>query len=327
MKKYLDDLRDALKKTSLTTIEIEDIVNDYRDMIENALEEGLDPKNIEDKFGEVSTLAAALGSPKEKPEKSAEDTASPQKETEIGRYDVDDEKAFEMHVRCTHETIRYTKTDDEQLVVTIKNGNAADYEVSFKENILRLENLNTSGVLGSFMGAFKSGKRNTEFLIKVPKSINVERIKHHSVSGDMMMKDLDVVLMNVKTTSGDITIRGDKLGNVRINGVSGDLDMKATTASNVKFSMISGNASVESINLEETLEMSTVSGNIAIREVSCDTCYVSSVSGDVKGNEFYPKKVALKSVSGDIVIKNTEDKPIEVLRKKSVSGDIKIKNA
>ena len=69
--KYIEDLKIELSKTDLTDYEINEIIEDFQEMINEALEQGVEEKDFEAKFGSPKQLASELGTEyNEKQEKS-----------------------------------------------------------------------------------------------------------------------------------------------------------------------------------------------------------------------------------------------------------------
>ena len=60
MNKFLKDLEKELKKLKINTEEIKEILDDHKEMIESAQKEGLNDKQIEEKFGNPKKVASDI---------------------------------------------------------------------------------------------------------------------------------------------------------------------------------------------------------------------------------------------------------------------------
>jgi DUF4097 and DUF4098 domain-containing protein YvlB len=98
--------------------------------------------------------------------------------------------------------------------------------------------------------------------------------------------------------------------------------MKATS---FDVSLVNGDIEIEKAQVKGNMQFNSVSGDVELKEVECDTASFKTVSGDVEGKNFYVNELSLKSISGDVNIDN-DDKSREIIvkSKKTLSGDVKI---
>jgi len=316
----LNDLREELKKQKLTAQEIEDILKDHEEMIQTAIDEGLQEEELANKFGDPSKIAAELAE------------LGGQEETKKGASDAyetwksfDGEDTLDVRVEVVDEDIHYKPSENGKINVLYRGeGTLGQYELSYENKVLRLKAPKRSGFL-----SFLSRNKNTlDFIIEIPENVKITSVYQKSVNGDIRVDQMKTASFELSTVNGDALITKSSLGHTKWNGVNGDLNVTDVKMKSLKFSLVNGDLSVSRCEVEESLNVHTVSGDAKITDTTCGECGFHSVSGDITGEEFYPKKVSLKSVSGDILIKNKEDRGIEVARKKSVSGtvDIRIKN-
>ncbi len=317
MKKFLNDLREELKKQNLTDLEIEDILSDHEEMIQTAIDEGLSEEELAKKFGDPKKIAedlADLGAKKESPGSGAYESWK----------SFDPEDTLDVRTEMVDEDIRYRPSDNGKINVLYSGkGTIGQYELTYENKQLFLKAPKRSGIF-----SFLSRSKALDFIIEVPKDVRITSVFQKSVNGDVKVEDMKTASFELSTVNGDALINKSELGHAKMNGVNGDLHVTDTSMKSLKFSLVNGDLSMSGCDVKEALNVQTVSGDASIKDSTCAECGFHSVSGDIKGEEFYPKKVSLKSVSGDIIIKNKEDRGIEIVRKKSVSGtvDVRVEN-
>ena len=313
MKTYLNALRNALKKTDLTAVEIEDVLADHRDMIETAVKEGLREEDIEKRFGAPETVAEELSAGKKQEKK---DETPPWKSFDVG----DDFK--EVDIRLTGEAIKVKTVPGDRIEIRIDDEHDADgYDASYDDGVLTLRTPKVSSGLLSFLFSHKLAS----FTLALPKRVKLQSYSHKGVSGEALIKDLRTEHLMLSTTSGDTKLKDVEADDATFNSVSGDFDIRNLHANTLKVSLVSGDMTLEGVPALKRLDIHSVSGDAHIEDVVCESCHLGTVSGDIDGVEFYPEKVSLRSISGDIRIENKEKRDIEIVKKKTVSGNIVLK--
>ena len=317
MKKFLKDLEKELKKLHMNSKDITEIINDHKEMLEQALYDGLTDEEIINKFGDPKKLASELtGDSKENEEILT-------LENEFVLY-----KSFSAHgfknvrIAVVSEDTKYVTHSKDTIEVHFKNIEKPEkYQISYDNGLFVFGRENTRSL---FSRNFKSDL--SQIIFMVPKNIILHEFYFKTVSGDAEIRDVEAKSINIKTTSGDAKIENIKADNGNVNTVSGDYEFSNFKFSNLKLSSVSGDYDINSGIIEKDFSMNTVSGDFNIKEVFSGETSLKTVSGDIEGKEFYPEKVDLKSVSGDIIIENEDKtKEIKIGRKKSVSGEISIK--
>lgn len=316
MKKYLEDLRRELIKSDLTKEEIDEIMADHKEMISNAVEEGLSDEEIKQKFGKPSQVAKELADfNKEEPAKQ-EDL----KDFELLKsYEVNGD-SFSVDVNLVSDDIMYQLGSDSQIKVFYKGKGKIDkYEISYEKNEFRLSAPKRFG----FNISFGKGQ-GIDFLVELPRKVILDVLKQVTVSSDSELLNVNAKKLNIKTTSGDLEINRCTVEEFKLHTVSGDSEIKGSTFDNMILSSVSGDVSVKNTTIDNDFRCNSVSGDVEVIETSCVNFEVAAVSGDVNGKNFYPQKVIFKSISGDLNIDNEEKKYIEIVKKSSLSGDINI---
>ncbi len=313
MKTFLDDLRRELEKKNLRRDEIDDIIGDHRDMIQAAMEDGLQEADIEKTFGDPAAIAADI----------ADDTTDQSDEKHEGSdfiewFVVEPESLqLEINVDVIGDAISYQISEDQNIRVTY-NGikNIDKYSVTFKNGELKIKAPKISGLV--FMARRTSGA----ILIHVPKNVDVRRITQHGVNSDVTIKNINTASLDLNTTNGDVSITDSALGFVSMNSVNGDVTIDHLSAKEIKMSQVSGDTVFKDVTIKTVLKMNTVSGDIKLDNVKADVTHFQSVSGDVEGLEFYPDAISFNSVSGNLKLTNQAEHVITRLKTHTLSGTI-----
>ena len=318
MKKFLESLKTELQKLNVNSLGIEEIINDHRDMIESAIQTGLNEDEIISKFGDPKNLASELA--EQEPKKTDDDSGSEDEMVLRKLFKGVDDK-IKVFTELTFENITYQVSKDEDIHVFSKGlKNMDQYTVEFENNTLTLK-----GPRERIFGLINFGKKSGSIVVKIPNKQKVESLYNSGINSDVNLKGLTIESLTLKTINGKIMIEDAVCDQGKWHTVNGDVHVKSVKGGKLRSSQVSGDVSIQDVKLEGTLELDSVSGAIMIEDSTCARCDVKSVSGSLKGKEFYPLKLALRTVSGNILIENTLDKKIDVISKKSLSGDINIK--
>lgn len=327
MNKFLKDLERELIKLKVNAKEIVEILADHIEMMEAAKQEGLNEDEISDKFGDPVKVASELH---EDTKGNSFDFDLEEVES-IAEFDTDDYnfvKAFssvpnglDIDISFVSDDFILSDYDGEDIKVFEKGvKDIEDYEILLEDNLFVLKRKNTK----RFAISFNFGN-STDFLVLVPKGLKVGDFKYHSVSGDIVINSLSATKTRFKGTSSDIELSNVDLGEASINLVNGDIEICGLKAQFLEVSLVNGDIEIEKAKIKENISFNSVSGDVELRDVECDTAAFKTVSGDVEGVNFYVNEIKYKSVSGDLEIQN-EDKSrkINVISKKTLSGDINI---
>jgi hypothetical protein len=320
MKKYLEDLRNELMKKNLTSEEIEEIISDHVEMIGSAIDDGLSEEEIIEKFGDPKKLAEAISDFEEfeQEEKTVE-------KVEVSKYRL--WKSFEptgkflkVNVRLVSEKMIYQSVDVDDIEIHVLGEVELDkYELTYENDTLTIDAPRKIGLF--FM---QTKKEQVSFLILLPEHLVIDDFSHTTINSDVQFLNLKAKDFVANTTNGDMIIKDASLGDVKWHTVNGDIDVYQTKMNSLNTSHVSGDVVMHLVNIEKEFKMNTVSGDMKIKDSTCDHLELNTVSGDLKGLNFYPKSITLKSVSGDIDIKNKVEKEIVINKKKSISGKIRI---
>jgi len=104
--------------------------------------------------------------------------------------------------------------------------------------------------------------------------------------------------LTVKSTSGDVTVKGIN-GEVAVDVVSGGIHI--TDSNNVSSATtISGDVFVTNANVNGSINVTTVSGNMTLEQIKCRRLSGSVVSGEVHAKDVSCDNAELKSLSGSV---------------------------
>jgi hypothetical protein len=320
MKKYLEDLKKELNKRGLKDKDIEDILNDYTEMINQALQDGLDENDLEKKFGSPVKIAKEIAldeNGNDEPKKSSDDD-----EFKLWKsFDIKKE-SINLTIKLIDDDVMIKSTDDQKMSIHYSGAfNENQYELIVTDDEIKLTSPPLRGF--KFNQMFKSHKK-TSFLIFIPEELLIGTFVYTVVNSDLIIEDVKASNFNLSTTNGDIDIHRSYLGHFKINTVSGDVKCNKVYVDTVNSSQVSGDTIFDHCTINKHLKVNMVSGDVNLNHTTCDILDSSSVNGDINGVEFYPKKIDFKTLSGDINLKNNHRERIEIRKNGVFSGSVNI---
>ncbi|MFW5794761.1 MAG: DUF4097 family beta strand repeat-containing protein [Bacillota bacterium] len=288
MKTFLENLKKELTKQNINKETITEIINDHEEMIQSALDEGLDEDKITQKFGDPEKIAKEL--------KEIE----PEKKKYNNSYELiqafNSENINKIKVKLVSEDLKLEVADINQIEVYGKSVKANKYDIEIDSDCLNLTRKNdiTFGLLN-----FTSKSGN--FIIKLPRTKEFKNIQYKGTSGDIDIKEIISEEYDIKNTSGDIDIKQIQTNIFNIKNISGDIEITKSNIYNLTISVVSGDIDIETTTIAQNLKINSVSGDTEIENSSTKELLYNSVSGDFKGKEYYPENVIFKSITGDIL--------------------------
>ncbi|MCK7488147.1 MAG: DUF4097 family beta strand repeat-containing protein [Bacillus subtilis] len=316
MKTYLDALRRELERRHLKQNDIDDIIADHTEMIQTAISEGLSESEIKAKFGDPSHVAADLADFSEPNEAQVASTEG----YSVWKSFAVTDREIAIVVNLVSEDIIYqTSTAAELQIMATKKVNLDDYTAVLEQGQLTIKAPKERGFV-----FLRRDRLEPSFIVSIPNNLEIQKIQHTSVNSDIHFIRVRAGGVELHTTNGDIKIESSSFQKTKWNTVNGDILIENASLQSLHSVSVSGDVRFSDVRVAADLRFDTVSGDIELVKTECVDAELSSVSGDLSGRDFYPKRVSLKSVSGDIVIKNTMPTDIDVLRQSSVSGDIRI---
>lgn len=326
MKNYLKNLEKELKKLKISDIEIEEIMKDHQEMLEEAKSDGVTDEDLNLKFGSPDVIANQIYKDNFEA-KFSKEVKSDIDNNEFEEYDLFEafpvsEGLDKFSIALVSEDLIYIPYDGNSLQVFARNlKNPEDYTITLEDGVFTLKT-QKKGLFGFSFGH----KETPDFVIKVPKTLVINKFTVETVSSDMEMDSIKANNVIYKTTSGDLNATNISAQEIiKLTSVSGDFEVKGLKSEALEISLVSGDIDLENAKIIKNIIINTVSGDAEFKDVTCEHLSLRTVSGDFEGEEVYPDSLELKSVSGDIEISNSQqDKEIVVTSKKSVSGEISI---
>ncbi len=328
MKKFLKDLEKELKKLKINSKDIEEILEDHKEMIEAAKSEGLNDEQLEEKFGNPVNVAKDIFEDNNTLPKEGynfEDIDSCVKEntadyTLVKTFPIVSEE-ITIEISLISDDLSLIEYDGESIQVYEKEiKDIKEYTITLDDNHFELKKDKNKFKL------FSSSSNDARFFVLIPKGVKIKDFEYKTISGDLELDGITALKFKLKSTSGDVETTNLDLGETKFSTISGDIEINNLKAKSFEMSLISGDLDIKKAIIEEDMYFNSVSGDVQLYEVECNNATLKTVSGDLNGNEFYPKEVILKSISGDINIDNRDVlKEVNIIVKKTISGEINIK--
>lgn len=311
--KFIEDLEKELNKTNLVVTEKEEILNDFTEMVNEALESGLNEDELENKFGNPEKLATELAS------EYKGETKSDVVNGDVFEFYPNDK--FNVVIELLNEDIKIETVDQEKIEIEAKRvRRLKDFEIKFEKNTLYLLRPRKQYT------EFFHFSRKSSFTLKLPNKYTITDFNFSNINGDGEVSNVEAEKIKFKVTNGDFDFTNCRFVSIEVDTINGDIKMKQIKSNQFKISLVSGDMSMKDIDIENDFSINSVSGDIKVDNANCKQALIRLVSGDFEGTEFYPSELTVRTVSGDVDIQNKQaDRKIEVIKKSSVSGDINIK--
>lgn len=125
------------------------------------------------------------------------------------------------------------------------------------------------------------------------------------------------IILKAENISGDIIMKGSMTHNtLDISTVSGDIEIERINTDKIKLSTTSGDIKVERSKNKETI-VETVSGDVEIEEIESDGLSVYTASGEIEIEGIDSLNTTLETLSGDIELNNVNSRTFTL---KTISG-------
>ena len=284
MKKYLKDLEAELKKLKISKEDIAEILEDHKEMLNEATAEGVSDDEIALKFGDPEKLAKELYKDvlAEKMTKKIEPVFGTEnlKDYELINSFPTIEDLKSVNISLISEDLIYFPHEGESIeVYVIGKYREEDYTINFKEGTFNLlkSKRGSSGIFFS--------KKTPDFGVRVPTG-QLEQFKLNLISGDAELDEINANTMKLKTVSGDIEATNlTSSNNIEVSVVSGDVELQSVVAQGLEMTMVSGDLELRQANFDESIYVNTVSGDVECKDVKVSEIQFKTVSGDFEGEE------------------------------------------
>lgn len=286
---FLDKLEAGLAGTN----EEEQVLEFYREMIADRVEDGMSEEEAVAQVGTVEEiLASCVQSVTVVPRQNTEQTG------EIRRV-VIREREFDIQILPTEEPCYRLEGQDRYHEVSLENGTLRI--LRNKEPLPRRLFSNQSG----------------EMTLYLPRGC-YESLDITTASGNMEIQQ-DFASVRVSGASSDITLSGTFGGRVDIQTASGDVELSGVFGDTLQVQTASGDVALHNV-LADTLEIHCASGDLDLNRVCGQTLVLGSKSGDMDLVDTLAKgSFRCKTVSGDMELRRVDGPDMEL---ETVSGDI-----
>ncbi|MCR5450452.1 MAG: DUF4097 family beta strand repeat-containing protein [Solobacterium sp.] len=206
-------------------------------------------------------------------------------------------------------------TDHASADMTISTGDRFEYVFRKGINLFGTNNCRVDHEVrdDTFFLNISDGHGDLE--LTVPCCCDMMEIRN--TSGDIMIRDINLVSADIKSGSGDIRLEQTDTEKLRILVRSGDVNLVNVNALRSEIKLSSGDLEMNCCS--GNAEIETVSGDIDISAHTGERIVISGRSGDIELETDAPE-IEVSSVSGDIEI-GTPNR-IAHIEVHSVSGDI-----
>ena len=289
---FLDKLEAGLAGTN----EEEQVLEFYREMIADRVEDGMSEEEAVAQVGTVEEiLASCVQSVTVVPRQNTEQTG------EIRRV-VIREREFDIQILPTEEPCYRLEGQDRYHEVCLENGT------------LRI--LRNKEPLPRRLFSSQSG----EMTLYLPRGC-YESLDITTASGNMEIQQ-DFASVRVSGASSDITLSGTFGGRVDIQTASGDVALTGRFSGADQVQTRSGEIEAREAGFG-SVGLRTASGDVALHNVLADTLEIHCASGDLDLNRVCGQTLVLESKSGDMDLMDTLSKGS--FRCKTVSGDMELR--
>ena len=311
---FLKSLKTKLEDLKLPKQEIIEVINDHEEMINQAVEAGLDENKIEEKFGKPEDIASAL-----RRDYNEVDDDEAEQGYRLYKTFMPNNDELEIQTNLVNEAFSVIVSKVEQIELHVKKFDHEEkYEIKFESDELIIRN--KKSIFGGFKGSPK-------FKVYVPASLQLKKLNLRTVNGKIYAKGCNVQDSDIQSVNGNIHIKKCNDQNTKVTTVNGKINLNTFTTKELFLSFVSGDGIVKDVTVDGDANIRSVSGDVSVKDFTCNKLNFNSVSGDLNGKEAYPSSVSLRSVSGDIIFKNKKtDIKIDISKKKSLSGTVKIES-
>lgn len=301
---FLEELEKKL--AALPEDERARLVDYYREMIDDRVEEGLDEAAAVAALGDPAELAGALD-------------AAP----------ADDAGGRSRTVSALDD-LRLNVANADVSIVREPLANGAAAQVRFSDP-QRFEWHTEGGalVINEQESPLKLGVRGLRrFLIEPSLRVTVALsegldglLECNSRGGDLKVEGVTLGGVRLKTSSGDIRLKQAACRDeMDIHTASGDIELAGVSAGRLRLHTASGDVSADGLNVGGPLRIECASGDIEARSVRCGELAASTASGDIEIDRGEAGAAAIHSASGDVRLNELATDP--TLTVETASGDV-----
>lgn len=165
-----------------------------------------------------------------------------------------------------------------------------------------------------------NGDCNGSITLNIQIPAGMPRVELKTQSGDINVRDVAPVQLDISTTSGDMEILHVTADRLRLNAASGDIVAHQISGADMDANTASGDMDLTDVETG-TLRLQTASGDIVGRYMRGSRAALGAASGDVEFDGAYERYQA-KTGSGDVVMRvQAGAKDIQI---STGSGDVEV---
>lgn len=116
-----------------------------------------------------------------------------------------------------------------------------------------------------------------------------------------------------------VTIPANIIEDINVSSVSGELDIRDMEANNISFATTSGDIEFTTLTAKNELKIKSISGEVEGSKINSNYVDIKTTSGDINVSNLVGSIISLHSVSGDIEIDSCSD--VNRATIKTTSGD------
>jgi DUF4097 and DUF4098 domain-containing protein YvlB len=311
MKTFLNALKNELLLSGFASREVDDILKDYEEMISQAIRQGLSENAIEDTFGTVKQIVLEIKSDHQP--KHLEDIGE-----EVQTFNLDEIKDIDIDL----------VNEDIKLLTHQENYFKLTYDGIFDKNHILIEVDNQTLVIKNkkkYHG-LKKERNKLSFYIYVPKLVRLNQVAVGSINGEIAILNITGNQLKAYSVNGLTKLSENEFLEIKFDGVNSKTWIQKNFSDVLNAKTVSGKLIIEKNDINETLNISTVSAHVQLSQTMPQQLKVNTVNGHVTCLEVYPYQTSLNTVSGNITFENKDKtKIIQIDHKRSITGKIIIK--
>lgn len=311
MKTFLNALKNELLLSGFSSREVEDILKDYEEMISQAIRQGLSEQSIEDTFGTAKQIVLEIKSDHQP--KHVEDIGA-----EVQTFNFDEIK--DIDIDLVNEDIKVSTHQESYFKLT--------YDGILDKNQILIDVVNQTLIIKNkkkYHG-LKKERNKLSFYIYVPKQVRLNQVAVGSINGEIAVLNITGNQLKAYSVNGLTKLAENEFLEMKFDGVNAKTWIQKNFSDHLNAKTVSGKLIIQANDINEALNISTVSAQVEVNETMPQQLKVNTVSGHITCLEVYPDHISLNTVSGNITFENKDKtKTIQIDHKRSISGKVIIK--
>lgn len=310
---------DALQAGLTGSGDAEEVLDFYREMIEDRMEDGMEEEAAVEQLGSVEDILARCVQGLTVTHAAPEAGKAPNRG--ISRVEIREREFDVTIVPTTEDTYRLEASSEGYHDVTLENGTLRI--VRSKQRMERRLFFSDSGELTLYLpkGQYQALDVTTASGdIEVRQDFGTVHIT--GASSDVTLAGTYSGKVTVQTASGDVSLEGIFGAALEVKTASGSQNLKGRFASG-KLLAASGDIEISQASFSEDLAVEAASGDLEISNVLAQELRLRSASGDVRMERVCAEILDLESTSGDLDLEQVLSKENFLCRTRS--GDVVLK--